>query len=117
MSLLTVGTVAFDTIETPFGKAEHVIGGACTYISWAASYFTNDIHLVSIVGEDFPDSELDALRNRGVNMDGLKIVEGGKSFFWAVLWVNEGPSDPFLAPKMFKIGLWEPGNHSGTLPE
>ncbi len=82
MSLLTVGTVAFDTIETPFGKAEMVVGGACTYISWAASYFTHDIHLVSIVGEDFPKSELGKMEARGVNMDGLEVVPGGKSFFW-----------------------------------
>ncbi len=88
MSLLTVGTVAFDTIETPYGKAEMVIGGACTYISWSASYFTNDIHLVSIVGDDFPEYELQRLRDRGVNMDGLKIVEGGKSFFWAGRYHN-----------------------------
>ncbi len=83
MSLLTVGTVAFDSIETPFGKADRVIGGACTYISWAASYFTDNINLVSIVGSDFPQSELDQLIARGVNLDGLKIVENGKTFFWA----------------------------------
>ena len=83
MSLLTVGTVAFDSIETPFGSVEKVIGGACTYISWAASYFTNDIHLVSIVGDDFPKEELESLENRGVNLDGLEIVKGGKSFFWS----------------------------------
>lgn len=88
MSLLTVGTVAFDTIETPFGKAEMVIGGACMYISWSASYFTNNIHLVSIVGDDFPKSELETLKTRGVNMDGLKIVQGGKSFFWAGRYHN-----------------------------
>jgi len=82
MSLLTVGTVAFDTIETPYGRAERVIGGACTYISWSASYFTNNIHLVSIVGDDFPNAELKRLEDRGVNLDGLKIVKGGKSFFW-----------------------------------
>ncbi|MFZ1558275.1 MAG: PfkB family carbohydrate kinase [Saprospiraceae bacterium] len=88
MDLLTVGTVAFDTIETPYGKAEMVIGGACTYISWSASYFTNNIHLVSIVGDDFPENELQRLRDRGVNLDGLKIVEGGKSFFWAGRYHN-----------------------------
>jgi len=82
MSLLTIGTVAFDTIETPFGRAERVVGGACTYISWAASYFTNDINLVSIVGDDFPDDEIKALEARGVDMSGLEIVEGKKSFFW-----------------------------------
>lgn len=88
MSLLTVGTVAFDTIETPYGKAEMVIGGACTYISWSASYFTNDIHLVSIVGDDFPSDELQKMKDRGVNIEGLKIVEGGKSFFWAGRYHN-----------------------------
>jgi sugar/nucleoside kinase (ribokinase family) len=82
MSLLTIGSVAFDTIETPAGRVERVIGGACTYISWAASYFTDKIHLVAIIGEDFPQSELDRLKNRGVDMEGLEIVKGGKSFFW-----------------------------------
>jgi sugar/nucleoside kinase (ribokinase family) len=88
MSLLTVGTVAFDTIETPFGKAEMVIGGACTYISWSASYFTDNIHLVSIVGDDFPKDELVSLKERGVNLDGLEVVKGGKSFFWAGRYHN-----------------------------
>lgn len=83
MSLLTVGTVAFDDIETPFGKVEKVVGGACTYISWAASYFINDIRLTSIVGGDFPHSEIEELQARGVKVDGLKIIENGKTFFWA----------------------------------
>jgi len=82
MSLLTVGTVAFDSIETPYGKVEKVIGGACTYISWAASYFTNDIRLTSIVGNDFPVDEIKQLESRGVNMEGLKVVSNGKTFFW-----------------------------------
>ncbi len=83
MSLLTVGTVAFDDIQTPYGHAEKVIGGACTYISWAASYFTNDIRLTSIVGADFPTDEIKQLESRGVSMEGLKIVQNGKTFFWA----------------------------------
>lgn len=82
MSILAVGTVAFDTIITPFGRADMVVGGACTYISWSASYFSNDIRIVSVVGEDFPDSELDLLRARGVKTEGLEVVPGGKSFFW-----------------------------------
>lgn len=82
MSLLTIGTVAFDTIRTPYGVAEQVVGGTCTYISWAASYFTNDIHVVAVVGDDFPQHELDALTARGVNLDGLEIRKGEKSFFW-----------------------------------
>ena len=83
MSVLTVGTVAFDDIETPFGKVEKVIGGACTYISWAASYFVNDIRLTSIVGGDFPEEEIRNLESRGVNMEGLKVIKDGLTFFWA----------------------------------
>ena len=83
MSLLVIGTVAFDDIETPFGRAEKIVGGAATFIAWAASYFVRDIRLVSIVGDDFPQSELDALEYRGIDTAGIKVVEGGKSFFWA----------------------------------
>jgi sugar/nucleoside kinase (ribokinase family) len=83
MSLLTVGTLAFDTIETPFGKVERVLGGSCTYVSWAASYFTDQINLVSIVGGDFPREEMKNLEKIGVNLDGLEVKEDGKTFFWA----------------------------------
>ncbi len=83
MSLLTIGTLAFDTIETPHGKADMVIGGSCTYISHAASYFTNNINLSAIVGGDFPQEEIKALENKGVNMEGLQIKSDGKTFFWA----------------------------------
>lgn len=83
MSLLTIGTVAFDDVETPFGRAEKIIGGACTYISYAASYFCNPINLCAVVGDDFPKDEIQALSERGVNLDGLEIKEGEKSFFWA----------------------------------
>ena len=83
MSLITIGTMAFDNVETPFGKAENIIGGACTYISWSASYFTQDLHIVAVVGDDFPQKELDELTARGVNLDGLQIKKGEKSFFWA----------------------------------
>lgn len=83
MSLLVVGTMAFDTIETPFGKAERIIGGAATYICWAASNYVKDIRAVSVVGEDFPVEELQALNARGVNTDGVQVRKGEKSFFWA----------------------------------
>ena len=83
MSILVIGSVAFDSLETPYGKAERVIGGSGTYISWAASYFHQPILLQSIVGEDFPKSEIVALENRGVVTTGLEIVVGKKSFFWA----------------------------------
>jgi sugar/nucleoside kinase (ribokinase family) len=82
MSLLTVGTVAFDTIETPAGIAERVIGGSCTYVSMAASYFTKDINLTAVVGSDFPASELKYFESLGINLEGLEIKKGEKSFFW-----------------------------------
>lgn len=83
MSLLVVGTVAFDDIETPFGRAEKVVGGAATYIALAASYFTKQIKVVSVIGDDFPEADLDDLRSRGVDLAGLQVKEGEKSFFWA----------------------------------
>ncbi len=83
MSLLAVGTVAFDNIETPFGRAERVVGGAATYITLAASYFTDDLKIVSVIGDDFPKEELDYMRSRGIDLSGLQVREGEKSFFWA----------------------------------
>lgn len=83
MSLVAVGTIAFDDIETPFGRAENVVGGACTYIALAASYFVKPINIVSVVGDDFPEEMLQDLQNRGANIDGVQIKKGEKSFFWA----------------------------------
>jgi len=83
MSLLAVGTVAFDDIQTPFGHAENAIGGAATYFSLAASYLTQPVRLVSVIGDDFPQETLDLLSDRGINLDGLQTMEGRKSFFWA----------------------------------
>ena len=83
MSLLTVGTVAFDAIETPFGKTDKIVGGAATYIAWSASYFTKPVNIVSVIGDDFDMNELAALQDRGVNYDGIEIRKGEKSFFWS----------------------------------
>jgi sugar/nucleoside kinase (ribokinase family) len=83
MSLLAVGTVAFDQIETPLGKADKIVGGAATYISLAASYFADKINLVSVIGDDFPKEELEYMKSKGIDLDGLQIKEGEKSFFWA----------------------------------
>ena len=80
---MTVGTVAFDSIETPWGKAERIVGGAATYISLAASYFSKPIHLVSVVGDDFPQAELEHMQSRGVDLEGLQVLDGERSFFWA----------------------------------
>ncbi len=83
MQLITVGTVAFDRIETPFGVAEKVVGGAATYISLAASFFLDRMGLVSVVGDDFPAEVMDKLRKRNVDLKGLEVLKGKESFFWA----------------------------------
>lgn len=83
MSLLVVGSMAFDAIETPFGKSDKIIGGAATYIAWSASNFTQPIKQISVVGYDFPKEELQALEDRGVVTEGIQIKEDEKSFFWS----------------------------------
>lgn len=83
MSLLVVGTMAFDAIETPFGKSDKIIGGAATYIAWSASNFTTPIKQISVVGYDFPKEELQALEDRGVHLEGVEIKKDEKSFFWS----------------------------------
>lgn len=83
MSLIVVGTVAFDAIETPFGKTDKIVGGAATYISLAASYFHKPSRMISVIGDDFPQETLDLLKSRGVELEGLQIKKGEKSFFWA----------------------------------
>lgn len=82
MSLLVVGSLALDTIETPFGKAERTLGGSATFISVAASYFTQPVRLVGVVGGDFPKHELDYLEEREIDLEGLQIIEEGKTFHW-----------------------------------
>lgn len=89
MSLLVVGTVAFDAIETPFGKTDKIVGGAASYIALASSYFYKNIQLVSVVGDDFPQAFLDTLTGQGVKLDGLQIKKGEKSFFWAGKYHND----------------------------
>jgi sugar/nucleoside kinase (ribokinase family) len=82
MSVIVVGSMAFDAIETPFGKTDQIVGGAATYIAYAASYFVKPVHQVSIVGYDFPKEEMEELKKRGVELDGVEIVPDKKSFFW-----------------------------------
>lgn len=83
MSILVVGTVAFDAIETPFGKTDKIIGGSGTYIGLSASFFYNKIKLISVVGDDFPKATLTAFNKKGINTDGVQVMKGKKSFFWA----------------------------------
>lgn len=83
MSLIVVGTMAFDALETPFGKVDRIIGGSATYVAWSASNFTQPIKQVSIIGGDFPQEEIDKLKARGVEFEGVEVVKDGKSFFWS----------------------------------
>src|SRR5438270_13881484 len=83
MSLIVVGSMAFDAIETPFGKSDRIIGGAATYIAWSASNFTRPIKQISVVGGDFPKEELRLLEQRGVQLEGVQVKMNEKSFFWA----------------------------------
>lgn len=83
MSVLVVGTVAFDSIETPFEKVDRIVGGAATYITLTASYFTDEVNLVSVVGDDFPDEFIQKFKSRNINLDGLIIKKGEKTFYWS----------------------------------
>src|ERR1700761_5055877 len=83
MSLLIVGTVAFDSIKTPFGKIDKTVGGAATYIGLSASYFTKKSGIVSVVGDDFPEDTIKEFNRRGIDTNGIEVVKGGKSFYWS----------------------------------
>lgn len=83
MSIITVGTMAFDAIETPFGKVDRIVGGSATYVAYAAGHFVQPIQQISIIGHDFPAEELELLRQRGVQLDGVESVPDKKSFFWS----------------------------------
>lgn len=112
MSLLTVGSVAFDAIETPFGKTDKIVGGAGTYIALAASFYNNDQNIVSVVGEDFPEESLQQLRDRKVNLDGLQIKQGEKTFFWSGRYHNDMNSRDTLVTELNVLEHFDP-----TIPE
>ncbi len=82
MSVIALGTVAFDALETPFGKTDKIVGGAATYISLSASYFVKPIKLVSVIGDDYDFDMLENMKNRGIEQEGLQIKKGEKSFYW-----------------------------------
>ena len=83
MSVITLGTMAFDAIETPFGKVDKIVGGSATYVAYAASNFVDSVKQISIVGYDFPQEEMDLMKSRGVDLEGVEIVSDKKSFFWS----------------------------------
>lgn len=106
--LLIVGTVAFDAIETPFGKTDKILGGAATYIGLSASNFDVDSGIVSVVGEDFPQEHLDLLTNHNVNIDGIEIVKGGKTFFWSGKYHNDMNSRDTLITELNVLADFNP---------
>lgn len=108
MSLLTVGSVAFDAIETPFGKTDKIIGGAGTFIALAASNYIHDQRIVSVVGEDFPQSMLDFLASKGVNLEGLQVKKGEKTFFWSGRYHNDMNSRDTLVTELNVLEHFDP---------
>ena len=108
MSLLTIGSVAFDAIETPMGKTDKIIGGACTYISLSASYFLKPINVVAVVGDDFPQEYIDTLNAHGVDTRGLQIKQGEKSFFWAGKYHDNMNSRDTIITELNVLGTFDP---------
>lgn len=108
MSLLTVGSVAFDAIETPFGKTDKIIGGAGTYIAIASSFYNNDQKIISVVGEDFPSEMLEKLKQRNVDIEGLQIKEGEKTFFWSGRYHNDMNARDTLVTELNVLEHFDP---------
>jgi len=108
MSLLVVGTVAFDAIETPFGKTDKIVGGAASYICLAAAYFYKHINVVSVIGDDFDQNFLGILKNQGVDLAGLQIKKGEKSFFWAGKYHNDLNSRDTLDTQLNVLANFDP---------
>jgi sugar/nucleoside kinase (ribokinase family) len=117
MSLLTVGSVAFDAIETPFGKTDKIIGGAGTYIALSSSFYVIDQRLVAVVGEDFPKEMIETLQSRGVNTQGLQIKQGEKTFFWSGKYHNDMNSRDTLVTELNVLEHFDPiipASYQGT---
>jgi len=108
MSLLVVGSVAFDAIETPFGKTDKIVGGAASYISLAASYFTKSTNLVAVVGDDFPQEFIQHLNKHGVDTTGLQVKQGEKSFFWSGKYHTDMNSRDTLVTELNVLADFDP---------
>src|SRR5690606_32417806 len=106
--LLIVGTVAFDAIETPFGKTDKILGGAATYIGLSASYFNIKSAIVSVVGDDFPREYIDLLTSRNIDIQGLETVSGGKTFFWSGRYHNDLNSRDTLETQLNVLADFQP---------
>src|SRR3954470_19528013 len=108
MSLIVVGSMAFDAIETPFDKTDKIVGGSATYVAYAASNFVQPVQQISIVGYDFPQEELDNLKQRGVLTDGVVIVPDKKSFFWSGKYHLDMNTRDTLITQLNVLGTFEP---------
>lgn len=108
MSLLVIGSVAFDAIETPFGKTDKIIGGAATYIALSSSYLEEKVNLVAVVGGDFPKEDIQLLENHGVDTTGLQIKEDEKSFFWSGKYHNDMNSRDTLITELNVLEHFDP---------
>ena len=108
MSLLTIGTVAFDALETPYGKTDKIIGGSCAYIALSAAFFLTEVNVVAVVGDDFPQEYMDSLMSKGINLDGLQIKKGEKSFFWAGKYHNNMNSRDTLVTDLNVLADFKP---------
>ncbi len=106
--LLILGTVAFDAIETPFGKTDKILGGAATFIGLAASHFRVDSAIVSVIGGDFPEEYLDLLRKRRIDISGIEVIEKGKTFFWSGKYNNDLNSRETLVTELNVLADFEP---------
>jgi sugar/nucleoside kinase (ribokinase family) len=106
--LVIVGTVAFDAIQTPFGKTDKILGGAATYIGLSASHFNIDAAAVSVVGGDFPQEYLDLLSNRHIDISGVEIVKEGKTFFWSGRYHNDMNSRDTLVTELNTLADFNP---------
>jgi sugar/nucleoside kinase (ribokinase family) len=106
--LLIVGTVAFDAIETPFGKTDKILGGAATFIGLSASHFQLDAAIVSVVGDDFPQEYLDLLKERNIDISGIEVVKGGKTFFWSGRYHNDLNSRDTLETQLNVLADFKP---------
>jgi sugar/nucleoside kinase (ribokinase family) len=108
MALTVVGTVAFDAIETPYGKTNRIIGGAGTYVALAASYFEKQTGLISVVGEDFPDDYLAMLREHSIDTGGIQIKQGEKTFFWSGKYLDNMNQRQTLVTELNSLATFDP---------
>lgn len=108
MSLVIIGSVAFDAIETPFGKTDKIVGGAATFASLAASYFYDQIKIVAVVGDDFPQEEIQFLQSRKIDTQGLQVKKGEKSFFWSGKYHSDMNSRDTLITELNVLADFDP---------